>query len=40
MATVEGEVFQALVKAGTVSEDNASNHQKVSVSVPAQTFRR
>ncbi|KAJ1655349.1 tRNA pseudouridine synthase 1 [Dispira simplex] len=35
--TIEGELFQALVKAGAVSQDNADDHKKVSLVRAART---
>ncbi|GAA5940105.1 pseudouridine synthase family protein [Sporobolomyces koalae] len=35
--TIEGEVFKGLVKAGAISEDNSTNHQKVSLARAART---
>jgi tRNA pseudouridine38-40 synthase len=35
--TIEGDVFEALVKAGAVSADNATDHRKVDVQRAART---
>ncbi|KAJ1968556.1 tRNA pseudouridine synthase 1 [Dispira parvispora] len=35
--TIEGELFQALIKAGAVSQDNADDHKKVSLVRAART---
>ena len=35
--TIEGEFFQALVKAGAVSADNSDDHRKVDVQRAART---
>jgi tRNA pseudouridine38-40 synthase len=35
--TIEGDVFEALTKAGAVSADNATDHRKVDVARAART---
>lgn len=35
--TIEGDVFEALVKAGAVSADNSTDHRKVDVQRAART---